>query len=366
MKATISINDFERTLKKIDKLSVPKHTMDTMDYYKITVLGDGISIIKSTIDVTVIGKVEGYAEQYGYVCIHKDIVKLIRKLKVGKMVITEDKITIGTKEINLDRYKKPGHEYIDMKYIEEGSMEAFKVTENELLRLFKTIYVTDESDLVRPVLTTLCISDNEVCCMSSYRISVRNTNQFNLADTIKKELIIKYPVIKYINKILDSSSRRSLMCYANEKQVKFVINDITVISELFEGKYLNYRGMIPSIDEAQTIVKIKEPKDFYNSLKFVNELKKDKKESILIMTIHDYTLFMINNFGDAKDHTEDVFVDGKDIKIACSNDYIIDAVEQYKDYSLFNIYMFNANSPIIISKDDKGLEMMLPVRLLNK
>lgn len=363
MKVHVSLIEFNNVLKKIDKLSIPKSTMPIIGNYKLVMRNNHtLNIIRASFDVTVCGDVEADCDEYGSILIPDRIINMIKKMKSGMMTITDNKIFIGKKEIEYLKVHE-GNEYIDFTLDNVTDRELFKVTQEELLRLLSTSYAMAQ-DETRRCLNGVYIGGDAACALDGHRLSLRRTQQFN----IQEKFILSSPAVKYLNKILDKKSCISVTCRMDDKKrIEFKVGDVTVISNIVDEEFIKYKQIVPDISEAVCIAKVSNIKEFENTLIFLNEAKNREDKVLVRLNVGSQEINIENNSGEEilRDKIECITT-GKDIEICFNNKLLLEMVKQYREEAFFNIYLYSSVAPVVISSNDKDLELVLPVRMLSK
>lgn len=353
MKTKIDFGEFKKAVKEVNKL---KNTSDinTLDNIKLIAKDEYIKIIKS--NLTSILQVKCYAEneEPGEIILPNSTIKLLENIKKNQeLTITDEYIQLGKKKIEFKDITLEDFPKIEFK----ANNKKFSIAENELYRLLEVSYATAK-DETRPILTGINIKNNKFAAIDGYRLSIRESDKFTSDLNITMSNEQWTALLKIINK--KSNNTINVYTDCDNKYLRYEINDnIELESELMEGEYIKYESIIPETKESNTTLHIDDD-EIMDKFNLINKLN-DKNV---------YTEININDIIEikAKDQ-ENIIKDelkgnvkGENILIAFNNKYLIDSFKYYEK-DKFNIYLYSSVSPIVVTQDNKSLELILPVRL---
>ena len=279
----------------------------------------------------VIKKVHDYGES-GKTLINKDVLKLVPK--DTEIFITEDTITAGKRKI-----KYPTNDLVDS-YLTT-------IPAGGLSHLLNCDYAMSETS-IQPVLNGICIQGNEFVACDSFRIATREGNF-----EAKEQAIISADIVPILKKVKYTGE---VEIYYDDYYAKFVFGDLEVIGDRQLGKYFNYKSVIP--DDYNTSVTL-EIKPLLDILK---DYKKNKFKLIKLNFKENELILSANNQTAAVEDCLCISMKGKPLEIAFNLNYLIDALNNYETATL----ELNSNvSPMVIKSDNK-LDLVLPVRLVEK
>lgn len=215
--------------------------IEATSYNKLILRGTDMEIgIECQIEITV--------EEPGKIVIpSKYFVEMIKRLpEIDLYFTTTDnkqlKINYGASELKLNFYN--GEEYPTIHdFI--GDI-IFKIKGKDLNKGIQRAKVAVSNDLSRPIFTGILfkINENRLNFVSSdtHRLCYTSILLNNINNNI--EVIVPMKSLKEISYIIDKED--SVEIHLTNNRILFKIENIKIISRLIEGKFVNYRQVIPS------------------------------------------------------------------------------------------------------------------------
>lgn len=276
--------------------------------------------------------------------IRADIIKLLNSKEVN---IDGNTITSGERCIEIE-----DEEYRELDEI--NCFGEFKINAilpfDEFKEATEIINHADETD-VRPVLNTICLDENNLIALDGYRLGIRK-----LSSSTDEQLLIPLYAINALRKIKDKKG--DLYIESNKEYIRFRLNNTgyEIVCDRREGKYVDYKGLIPQGDfkteikvKSEILRKIsaeyKKTRVYHMVCNFNDELSTSTAE-LLSFTVSD------------KFKTE---LKGENLKIGIKPEYVYDALKHYKGE--VTIQMNGPIAPILMSQGNKT-NLILPVRLV--
>jgi len=292
--------------------------------------------------------------------------ELVRKLPNTKIVISYLSDIIGVNiqyaeaEVNLKGW--PGEEFPLIPDLEENFQ--VDVDANILKNMVKQTLFATASDDNRPIFTGVLLEiENNVLNMvatDTHRLALR-TGRINKNLEQILTLIIPGKTLGEVNRIIKEDNEL-LTIKGNANQVSFETQDTKIISRIIEGKFPNYKQVIPA--DYKTLIKIK-TKSFQETIERANLFSSEKDgTSIIKMLISDGVL-EINSRSEIGKVEEKlpVYSEGENTEISFNAKYLLDALKVIDSEDL-NITLSGALSPGIIKSGNHNnfTYLILPLR----
>ena len=238
MKIKIYARDLQNMLKTAKGLELRKLDRDVQKSLLIKgnqlIMNNTHTQLESEFDIDVI--------ELGETLIPEPTLKMLEHFKSDSLIITDDTIIHGTKELKF--MPGPMENFITLD--DEISEELFTVKESELNHLLEVNYATINDDS-RPVLKGIGIKDNKFAALNIYYLSMRKAN-FRCGE----QIILSQEVWKVLLKTLDEKSDNPVTVYRNGSDlVKFKFKNFTVKGKLYEGKFLRYEEIYTKVPETE-------------------------------------------------------------------------------------------------------------------
>lgn len=276
--------------------------------------------------------------------IKADIISLLNSKEVN---IDGNTITSGERCIEID--DEEYREIDGINYFGEFKINSI-IPFDEFKEATEIINHADEIG-TRPVLNTICLDENNLIALDGYRLGIRK-----LSSSTDEQLLIPLYAINALRKIKDKKG--DLYIESNKEYIRFRLNSTgyEIICDRREGKYIDYKGVIPRGDfkteikiKAETLCKISAE---YKKARFYHMLCNFNDE------ISTVTGKLIGFIVSDKFKTE---LKGESLQIGVKPEYVYDALKHYKGE--VTIRMNNPIAPILISQGNKT-NLILPVRLV--
>ena len=356
MKTILNVNELNKVIKEVNKVKVIKGIALT-ENIMIQVENDNTYLIKDNFDSRIKKKVTSYDNEDGIIALDTSTVKLISKLKNDDITITESEITLDKKKIKFINQEALTRENLD------SEITTFTVSQKELLRMLEVSYCKAK-DETRPILKGICFNNNETCSLDGYRMSVRKSELYNN----ESEFVVNGDSIDILKSLLKKNDN-IVNVSVYEKNVIFNFDDTELTCKLLEGKFINYKSLLPQNDCGHYI-KISDTSEIMESLQLMKEVENNKKDdSLTIFTKDQYNNLILqasnqtNTITDTMVKSEYTETKNDMEKIAFRTIYMIEAIKNNNNESLEIFYPSNL-SPMIIYTDNKdNFELVLPVRL---
>lgn len=345
MKIKIHARDLQNMLKTAKGLELKKLDRDVQKSLLIKgnqlIMNNTHTQLESEFDIDVI--------EPGETLIPEPTLKMLEHFKSDSLIITDDTIIHGTKELKF--MPGPMENFITLD--DEISEELFTVKESELNHLLEVNYSTID-DRTRPILRGIGIKDNKFTALNMYYLSIREGN-FNCG----KQIILSQEVWKVLLKTLDEKSDNPVTVYWNGSDlVKFKFKNFTVKGKLYEGKFLSYEEIYTKVPETEFNI---DGDKLYDSLKLMDKLTRDKQIVLLFIKDDKLKLKTKTDLNIMTDEIPILSKEGLDVKIAFNIKYLLRVVNEYKKESP-NVQLTSSHNPMIFRGENK-LDLVLPVRL---
>jgi len=180
----------------------------------------------------------------------------------------------------------------------------------------------------------------------------------------REDIIISAKILNEISRIISESedSNEDIELLLNDKKAVFSMEDTKVILRLLEGKFMDYKRILPSESSCKVILN---KNDFMSSVERASLLAKVGKNNLVKLDIKD-NIIEITSKSDEGNVKENVIVskEGDDVVIGFNSKYLIDALKVIDDENIVILFN-NSVSPCLIKpvSGDSFEYLILPVRL---
>lgn len=349
MKIEINAKDLQNMLKVSKGLELRKLEIDFQKGLLISASSD-ISLTMYNLETQIKSVLPCTTIEPGQVLIPEQTLNLLEDFKDGPLIITNDSIIYGTKEIKF--VSGPLDAYRELDMLGVPMFKLFETTEAELDHLLGVKYATTSS-AARPILEGINIYKNKFAATNAYYISTRESDDFYIHENIT----ISQNLWKTLLKTVDKKSKNPVNVFWDQNRIiSFKFNDFEITGKLLEGTFLDIEQVLKVKNTTKITLKTK---DLLKTVRLMKKLKADKK--LIKLCIDDPMKIESGDYENLI--TDEISVDefeGQPLEICFNIDYFYDVLNQFKNETV-SMEFGNRIDPLII-KSGKKLEFLLPVR----
>jgi DNA polymerase-3 subunit beta len=148
----------------------------------------------------------------------------------------------------------------------------------------------------------------------------------------------------------------------SENKIKFSIENMKLISKVIDGKFPDYRKVVPTNNDKTLIVA---SKDFISSIERVASVSIDRKEGVKLLISKDNVQLSVNsaNSGDGNEKINAKF-NSENLNISFNSKYLIDIASEVEDKNL-KINLKDSVSPVLIEdvSDRNSYYVIMPMKI---
>ena len=148
----------------------------------------------------------------------------------------------------------------------------------------------------------------------------------------------------------------------NENKIKFSLGKIKLISKVIDGKFPDYKKVVPTNNQKILVVSSKE---FINSIERVTSVSIDRKEGVKLAIAKDNVQLYVNsaNSGEGNEKIQAKFNSGN-LNISFNSKYLIDIASEVENKDL-KINLNDAVSPVLIedTSDKNSYYVIMPMKI---
>ena len=228
----------------------------------------------------------------------------------------------------------------------------------------KTIYACS-NDESRPLFTGILfdVSTENITCVgtNTHRLAIKSVEQ---ANEEAMNLIIPSKVLAEIARNLNSEVPQMVKISLLNNQIMIVIDNVIIVSRLIEGKFPDYRRVIPPKFNVTAKVNIKE---LANAVDRVSLFSSDGEYSIIKININGNKMVLSSSNPTSGTGKEEIACEsnGENLNVAFNSQYMVDILKNLETKEA--IMSLNTSlSPVCISPvdDDSYTYIVTPVRVV--
>ena len=190
--------------------------------------------------------------------------------------------------------------------------------------------------------------------LSSSSVEVENIDNFS-------SLILPRKTVFQLCSLL-SETNEKLLIQTSENKIKFILGNVKLISKVIDGKFPDYKKVVPSNNEKSLILS---SKDFINSIERVMSVSLDRKEGVKLAINKEKVQLSVNsaNSGDGNESIEANF-NSETLNISFNSKYIIDIASEIEDKNI-KMNLKDSVSPVLIedASDKNSYYVIMPMKI---
>ena len=190
--------------------------------------------------------------------------------------------------------------------------------------------------------------------LSSSSLEIENTDNFS-------SLILPRKTVFQLCSLLTESNEK-LSMQTMENKIKFTLGNIKLISKVIDGKFPDYKKVVPSNNEKSLIVP---SKDFINSIERVTSVSLDRKEGVKLAINKENIQLSVNsaNSGEGNEVIKANF-NSSELNISFNSKYLIDIASEVEDKNL-KMNLKDSVSPVLIedASDRNSYYVIMPMKI---
>ena len=190
--------------------------------------------------------------------------------------------------------------------------------------------------------------------LSSSSLEVENLIDFNTL------ILPKKTVFQLCNLLTDSKDQ--LLMQTSENKIKFSLGNMKLISKVIDGKFPDYKKVVPTNNEKVLLV---QTKDFINSIERVTSISIDRKEGVKL-NINKKNIQLSVNSANSGEGNEiiDANFNADNINISFNSKYLIEVASEVEDKNL-KINLKDSVSPVLIedASDKNSYYVIMPMKI---
>ena len=252
-------------------------------------------------------------------------------------------------------------------FADEFEGHEINLNSNKLLKLLNKTKISISNDDTRHYLNGVYIHVTETqgrnfltgVATDSHRLSSSSLEVENIINF--SSLILPRKTVYQLCSIL-SETRDSVAIQFSENKIKFSIGNMKLVSKVIDGKFPDYRKVVPTNNDKTLIVT---SKDFISSIERVASVSIDRKEGVKLLIKKDNVQLSVNsaNSGDGNEIIEAKF-NGENLNISFNSKYLIDIASEVEDKNL-KINFKDSVSPVLIEdvSDKNSYYVIMPMKI---
>lgn len=245
MKLQVTQENLNKALNSVARIASGRSTLPILSNVLFKTVNNRLSVAATNLDIAVTHYIGAKVSDEGSITIPARLIQdFVNNLPndVIELELEDKKLHINSKMYKSVINGISADEFPVMPAIDKG--ESWKIDAQNLKQALQQVVIAASSDDSRPVLTGVFFNSHEgqlyVVATDSYRLAER------LLMPTKKEinLLIPATAIQDLLRLIADFNEEVVITY-DDQQVLFKVGDVELVARLIEGKYPDYRQLIP-------------------------------------------------------------------------------------------------------------------------
>jgi len=190
--------------------------------------------------------------------------------------------------------------------------------------------------------------------LSSSSLEIESNKDFN-------SIILPRKTVFQLCTLLSESSDQ-LKMQTSDNKIKFSLGKMKLISKVIDGKFPDYKKVVPTSNDKILVVP---SKDFIDSIERVATVSLDRKEGVKFVINKDSLQLSVNsaNSGDGNEKIKANF-NAENLNISFNSKYLIDIASEVEDKNL-KMNLKDSVSPVLIedASDKNSYYVIMPMKI---
>ena len=326
MKFIVNSSTLLKELQKLNGVISTSNTLPILDNFLFEIEDGKIKIIASDLETTMISEITTESSSNGQITIpSKILIDTLKTFSNQPLTFLVDEDTKGI-EISSENgnYKLAGQDAKEFPKVPElTSSSSFLIPSTVLLNAINKTLLASGNDELRPVMSgVFCeLSEESITFVATDAHKLVKHTRSKISSNSNSSFILPKKPLSLLKNNIDNDSEINVEF--NETNVRFLLDNITLICRLIDGKYPNYDAVIPKDNPNKLVINKDE---LLNSIKRVS-IYASKTTHQIRLKIAGSQLQITSEDLDFANKAEERLTcsyEGEDIEIGFNSRFVID------------------------------------------
>ncbi len=278
---------------------------------------------------------------------------------------SENKLSLKSENADFNLLCLPSDNFPS--FADEFDGQEILINKDKFLQLLNKTKIAISNDDTRHYLNGIFLHLTEAhgrnfltgVATDSHRLSSSSLEVEN-ADNFSSLILPKKTVFQLCSLLSDTSEKVSIQ--NTDNKIKFSMGKMKLISKVIDGKFPDYKKVVPSGNEKTLVVPCKE---FINSIERVTSVSLDRKEGVKLTINKDNIQLSVNsaNSGEGNEAIKANF-NSNNLNISFNSKYLIDIASEIEDKNL-KMNFKDSVSPVLIEdvSDKNSYYVIMPMKI---
>ena len=277
---------------------------------------------------------------------------------------TENKLNLKSVNSNFNLLCLPTDNFPT--FADDFEKEEIELDNRKFLKLLNKTKISISNDDTRHYLNGVFLHITEAngrnfltgVATDSHRLS---SSSLEISNKDFNPLILPKKTVFQLCTLLSENNEQLLM-QTSDNKIKFTLGNIKLISKVIDGKFPDYKKVVPTNNEKTLLVP---SKDFISSIERVTSVSLDRKEGVKLSINKDNIQLSVNsaNSGEGNEKISAKF-NSENLNISFNSKYLIDIATEVEDPNL-KMNLKDSTSPVLIQdgSDKNSYYVIMPMKI---
>lgn len=372
MKFTIERASLLKTLSHMQSVVEKRNTIPVLSNVRIEALADGISFKATDMDTEITEIVDAKVAEKGATTAPAHMLyDIARKLSdgseveltfpddKGQLTISSGRSKFSLSTIGVEDFPVISGDKLPVEFVMEKEelkdvidRTKFAVSTEETRYYLNGIYIHAKNEGETKMLRVVATDGHRLACVES-----------PLPKGAEKMsgIIIPRKTVAEARKLLDDTNVDQISVALSENKIRFTMEDVTLTSKLIDGTYPDYERVIPTDNDKELELNVKELSSAVDRVSVVAE----RTRAIKVITSKNKVVITTSSpdLGSAMEELEAKY-DSGNLEIGYNFRYLLDILNEVKGDSV-RISFADGSSPSVIhdTSDASAIYVLMPMRV---
>lgn len=255
MKLQVTQENLSKALGSVARVASSRGTLPILSNVLVKTVEGRLSIAATNLDIAITHYIGSKVSQEGSITVPARLMQdFVSSLPSGVIELKLDDLKL---HINAEKYKSvingvSAEDYPVMPAITEG--QSWNIPGKLLKQALQQVIIAASSDEARPVLTGVYWHTHDgklhMVATDSYRLAEKSL--INMKQDV--DLLIPASALQDLLRIIGDYEEEVVVTH-DDQQVLFKVGDVELVTRLIEGKYPDYRKLIPRSFASDAVLK---------------------------------------------------------------------------------------------------------------
>ena len=359
-----SLNLVQGVVEKKNTLPILSNVLLKIENGQLSIIATDLDIIFYDLITDIKSKKDGSTTTSASV-LYDILRKISSNSEINFDLKSENKLNLTTESATFNLLCLPTDNFPN--FTDDFNNEETSLDKSKFLALLNKTKISISNDDTRHYLNGIFFHLTEVkgrsfltaVATDSHRLS-SSSMEINNPQNFSSLILPKKTVFQLCTLLQETNEK--LIMQTSDNKVKFKIGKSKIISKVIDGKFPDYKKVVPTNNEKKLTVSTK---DFIDSIERVTTVSIDRKEGVKLTIGKDKIQLSVNstNSGEGNEVIKANF-DSNEMSISFNSKYLVDIASEVEDKNL-KINLKDSVSPVLIqdNSDNNSYYVIMPMKI---